>query len=105
MSFGKRDFNCRIALTQGVVFGVRYARRVLLVVALVVCGNFCRQPLQFGLGLRFGELGRIGFQRILARHTRTISTRGLDQPLGGGAGFVGDLGASQHAGNLLAPAF
>ena len=34
----------------------------------------------------------------------TASTRRLDQPLGGGAGLVGDLGAGQHAGDLLAAA-
>ena len=68
-------------------------------------GNFGRKPLELGFGLRFRELGRIDFQRIATWHARTISTRGLDQPLGSGACFVGDLGASEHAGDLLAPAF
>lgn len=70
-----------------------------------MCGNFGREPLQLSLGLRFVKLRRIGFQRIVTWHARTISTRRFDQPLGGGAGFVGDLGASQHAGDLLTPAF
>ena len=102
---GKARLDGSIALTQHVVFGVRYDRRVLLVVALVMRGNFSRKPLKFGLGLRFRKLGRIDFQRTATWHARTISTRGLDQPLGGGASFVGDLGAGEHAGDLLAPAF
>jgi hypothetical protein len=37
--------------------------------------------------------------------TDTRSTRRLDQPFGGGAGFLGDLGAGQHASDLLTSAF
>ena len=58
---GKARLDGSVALTQGVVFGVRYGRRVLLVVALVMRGDFGRKPLELGLGLRFRQLGRIRF--------------------------------------------
>src|SRR5262249_30628159 len=54
--FRKAPLNRGIALAQGVVFGVRYGRCVLLVVTFVVRRDFSREPLQLGLRLRFGEV-------------------------------------------------
>src|ERR1700751_5280269 len=43
--------------------------------------------------------------RLVIPPTGEGSTRGgADEALGGGAGLFGDLGAGEHAGDLLAPA-
>ena len=57
---GKAFLDRLIARAQRVVGGVGDGRFVLLVITLVVRGNFGRQPLQLGLGLRWrSEVGRI----------------------------------------------
>ena len=50
----KACFDCRIALAQSVVLGIRYSRGILLVVAFVVGGDFSGQPFELGPGLRRG---------------------------------------------------
>ena len=120
---GKALLDRAIALAQRVVFGVRDGRLVVLVIALVVRGEFAMQPRMLGLGLLFGESD--GFGRLAIRHGRLAGhppcrttfwhadaaqprahrlTRLLDQPLGRLARLLGDLRAGQHAGDLLAAA-
>ena len=45
-----------IAPPQRVIFGVRHARRVVLVIAPVVPGDLGREPRVLGLGLFFSEV-------------------------------------------------
>ena len=58
--FGKSLLDRVEALPQRIVFGVRDARRVVLIVTLVVPLKLQRQPLQLDLGLGFGKLGDVG---------------------------------------------
>ena len=53
---GKARLDLLVAPPQRVVFGIRDGRRVLLVVAPVVLADGGREPLELGLGLRFGQL-------------------------------------------------
>ena len=68
---GKRCLDLAVALAQRVVFGVRDGRRVLLVIALVVLGDFRIQPRVLGLGLLFGEIvdGDCGERLALPFHS------------------------------------
>ena len=57
---GKALLDLAVALAQRVVLGVRDRRRVVLVVALVVLAISSRmQPRVLGLGLLFGQVGRM----------------------------------------------
>ena len=80
---GKARLDCRVAHAQRVVFGVRYARPVLLVIAPVVLGDLDLQPRVLGLRLLGGQQfdGRFvgfdfGFGHLL-RHTRPSAGPGM----------------------------
>jgi len=51
----KARLDRHIAPPQRIIFGVRHRRRVFLVIAPIMSGDLGGQPLELGLGLRFGK--------------------------------------------------
>ena len=57
--FWKASLDRLVALAQPVILGIGNGRRILLVIAPVVLGNFGRKPRVFGFGLFFREALRL----------------------------------------------
>ena len=91
-----------VALAQRVIGSIRNGRRVLLIIAAVMLGDFGLPAAR----ARFWPAFPSEPQR-LARTFRDgswTSTGRANEPLRGGAGFGGDFGAGEHARDLLAAA-
>jgi hypothetical protein len=75
--FRKARLDRVIALTQRIIFGVGNARRIVLVVALVMLGQNLGEPFQLGRGLLLGQgfgLGKIGeFLRHNAHNSNVMA--------------------------------
>ena len=92
---GKTLLDRLVAPPQPVVLGIRDLGRVLAVVQRIVTGDLAREALE--LARRRGAaqlLDRLGLRQGQAEFG--------DQARGGGARGFGDLGAGQHARDLLA---
>ena len=90
-----------VAAAQRVIIRIADRGRVLGVIAPVMLGDLARQPIQFFF--RFG--GSEFLDRLHARLRAFLGSgvRFRHQPLGGGAGFVRDIGARQHARDFFQP--
>ena len=73
--FRKARLDRVVALAQRVIFRVRYARRIVLVVALVVCGDLACETRKLCLGLLFGQIFRVGKIGEFLRHNTHYSKR------------------------------
>ena len=101
-----------VAFAQRVIVGVGDLRLILPVIERVVMGDLAGETLKLGgsFGLAQAIDGRWHGRLRLSPTLRFAhaglcgSCRPRHQPLGRGAGLVGDGLAGKHAGNLLAPA-